>query len=238
MKRFTLIIIALGFSVFCRSQVLIEKTCQKKSKGECLIPLKEIYKYDDGKYLIKDFNKNGTPEFIMDSARSTDGLDGHVQYFTKKGILIMDGYYDKNVISGNWKIYTEDGKFVREISYNPDYIQLDTNLINVPENIESSYEAMPSFEGGDVNKFRQYVQSHLFYPPDCAEKGVSGKIFVKFSVDKYGNVTDVEIVRGVEKNLDKETIRVVSSSPKWTPGYKKGKPVNVQFTFPVVFILQ
>ena len=223
MKRFTLIFIALGFSVLCRSQELVERTCQKKSKGECLVPKKEIYKYDNGEYLIKDFNKNGTPDFIMDSASSTDGLDGHVQYFTKQGTLIMDGYYDQNVISGNWKIYTGEGKFVREISYNPINIEQDTNLIDVPEKIDSNDEAMPSFEGGDVNKFRQYVQSHLFYPPDCAVKGVSGKIFVKFSVDKYGNVTDVEIVGGVEKNLDKETIRVVSDSPKMDTCISKGK---------------
>jgi TonB family protein len=238
MKKRTLIFILLGFTAISYSQQLIEQDCRKKSKGECLIPKKEVYKYDNGKYQVKEFNKNGTPSFIMDSAAKASGLDGHVQYFTKKGSLLMDGYYDNNVIAGVWKIYNKEGDFVRQISYNFDDSKHDTVNTETLQNLDDAYEAMPSFQGGDINNFRFFVQTNIFYPPHCVENGISGRIFVKFCVDKYGNVVDVELDRGVDKTLDKEALRVISSSPKWTPGYQEGKPVKVQFTFPVVFVLQ
>jgi TonB family protein len=243
MKKTTLIFILLGFTAITYSQQLIEQDCRKKSKGECLIAKKEIYKYDNGKYLVKEFNKNGTPSFIMDSAAKATGLDGHVQYFTKNGDLSMDGYYMNNVIAGVWKIYAENGSLVREISYDFEDKYCDTTKIeaintDASEQTFEIVEELPLFEGGDMNKFRSYIQSNLFYPPHCSEHGISGRIFVKFVVDKCGNVVDAEIERGVDKSLDKEALRVVASSPQWTPGYQKGKTVKVRISFPVVFVLQ
>lgn len=99
-------------------------------------------------------------------------------------------------------------------------------------------EDMPKFEGGDVNTFRNWVQSHLKYPEVAAENGISGKVFVQFAVNSKGEVVDAKVVRGVDPALDQEALRVVNSSPKWTPGKQRGKPVKVQFTFPIVFVLQ
>lgn len=99
-------------------------------------------------------------------------------------------------------------------------------------------EDMPKFQGGDQNTFRAWVQSHLKYPEIASENGISGKVFVNFVVDKTGKVVDAKVVRGVDPSLDQEALRVVNSSPKWTPGKQRGKPVKVQFTFPIVFVLQ
>ena len=51
-------------------------------------------------------------------------------------------------------------------------------------------------------------------------------------------VQDVKVLRGVHPDLDAEALRVVSSSPDWTPGYVKGEPVKVSYTFPVIFQLR
>ncbi len=99
-------------------------------------------------------------------------------------------------------------------------------------------EDMPQFEGGDLNNFRIWVQQHLKYPPVAAENGISGKVFVQFAVNSKGEVVDAKVVRGVDPALDQEALRVVNSSPHWTPGKQRGKPVKVQFTFPIVFVLQ
>jgi protein TonB len=53
-----------------------------------------------------------------------------------------------------------------------------------------------------------------------------------------GSVSDVTVVRGVDPSLDKEAVRVVSSSPKWTPGRQRNKAVRVVYTFPVIFQLR
>jgi len=99
-------------------------------------------------------------------------------------------------------------------------------------------EEMPTFQGGGSEKFREWISQNLQYPPIAAENGISGRVFVQFAVNAKGEITDVVVVRGVDPALDKEAIRVVKSSPKWEPGKQRGRPVKVQFTFPIVFVLQ
>jgi protein TonB len=99
-------------------------------------------------------------------------------------------------------------------------------------------EDMPKFQGGDQNAFRKWIQDNLRYPEIAAENGISGKVFVQFAVNSKGQVVDAKVIRGVDPALDKEALRVVTSSPRWEPGKQRGKPVKVQFTFPIVFVLQ
>jgi protein TonB len=99
-------------------------------------------------------------------------------------------------------------------------------------------EDMPKFKGGDMNEFRSWVFKNLRYPEIAQENGISGRVFVQFAVNSKGEVVDAVVVRGVDPALDKEALRVIKSSPKWQPGKQRGRPVKVQFTFPVVFVLQ
>jgi protein TonB len=99
-------------------------------------------------------------------------------------------------------------------------------------------EDMPSFQGKGQEGFREWIAQNLRYPEIAAENGLSGKVYVQFAVNSKGQVVDAVVVRGVDPALDKEAIRVVMSSPKWTPGRQRGKPVKVQFTFPINFVLQ
>lgn len=99
-------------------------------------------------------------------------------------------------------------------------------------------EKMPGFGGGDSNAFRDYIAKNLRYPEVAAENGIQGRVFVQFVVEADGRVTNVTVVRGVDPALDREAVRVVQSSPRWTPGEQRGKPVRVSFTFPIIFVLQ
>ncbi|MBU8893391.1 MAG: TonB family protein [Bacteroidales bacterium] len=99
-------------------------------------------------------------------------------------------------------------------------------------------EDMPTFQGQSSDAFRIYIQRNLKYPMIAQENGVSGRVFVQFDVDPSGSIINVVVVRGVDPSLDKEALRVVKSSPKWTPGKQRGRAVRVRFTFPIVFQLQ
>jgi len=99
-------------------------------------------------------------------------------------------------------------------------------------------EDMPSFKGEGLNGFRNWVMKNLQYPEIAAENGISGTVYVQFVVEPTGLVNKVTIMRSVDPSLDKEAIRVVKTSPKWTPGKQRGKPVRVAFTFPIKFVLQ
>jgi len=97
-------------------------------------------------------------------------------------------------------------------------------------------ENMPEFPGGDLGLMK-YIQKHVKYPAIAKEYNITGKVYVSFIVDKSGSVTNVKIVRGVDKNLDAEAMRVVKSLPKYKPGKQRGKSVRVMFTIPINFTL-
>ena len=93
----------------------------------------------------------------------------------------------------------------------------------------------PKFRGKDRNTFNYWVNSRIRYPESALKNNIQGQVLLSFTIDSVGNVTNVYVVRGVSKELDKEAVRVISSSPKWTPGYKDGKPISVFYHFPVNF---
>lgn len=107
------------------------------------------------------------------------------------------------------------------------------------EEIFYKVDEMPTFNGGDpAQEFRKYIAKNLRYPQSAAENGISGRVIVQFSVSEAGQVVDARVVRSVDPDLDKEALRLVNSSSRWSPGKNEGKPVKVMFTFPVNFVLQ
>ena len=98
-------------------------------------------------------------------------------------------------------------------------------------------EEMPEFPGG-VTALRNFLAQAVKYPAEAVSKGIQGKVYVTFIVDKDGSTKNAKIARGVESSLDAEALRVVSSLPKWIPGKQKGEAVAVQYTVPINFKLQ
>ena len=99
-------------------------------------------------------------------------------------------------------------------------------------------EEKPSFNGGDANEFSKWVNSRLVYPEIAKENGVQGRVTLQFTVNADGSVSNVKVLRGVDSSLDKEAVRVVSSSPKWKPGKQRDRAVKVTYTFPVIIQLR
>ncbi len=99
-------------------------------------------------------------------------------------------------------------------------------------------EEKPSFNGGDANEFSAWVNKRLVYPEIAKENGVQGRVTLQFTVNADGSVSNVKVLRGVDPALDKEAVRVVSSSPKWKPGKQRDRAVKVTYTFPVIFQLR
>lgn len=110
----------------------------------------------------------------------------------------------------------------------------------VPDGDDKVYqvcENAPAFPGGTYAMYK-YLADNIKYPADAKAAGKEGRVFVQFVVRKDGSVSDVSVVRSVgNASLDNEAVRVVSSMPKWSPGTQGGKPVNVQYTLPVIFKL-
>ena len=132
---------------------------------------------------------------------------------------------------------TEDRNVTRTLKEEVVVEKKEEKPVEKKEEIFKSVEQMPQFPGGE-QALMKYLSSHINYPPMAAENNVQGKVIVQFVVDKTGKVGEVKVVRSVDKDLDKEAVRVCKSLPKFTPGRQNGQPVSVWYTLPVQFKLQ
>ena len=111
------------------------------------------------------------------------------------------------------------------------FAQTDIDKIyfgNVDENPLS--ESKSADEG-----FCDYVAKNIIYPVKTKEYGISGRVIVEFVVEKDGSVNNARIIRGVDPALDAEAVRVINSSPNWTPGKIGGETVRMSYTLPIFF---
>lgn len=100
-------------------------------------------------------------------------------------------------------------------------------------------ENMPKFQGsGDLNDFRKWVSGRLRYPEIAQSMGITGTVQLRFMINPDGSLSDIEVLSTkTDRSLNNEAVRVVKSSPKWTPGYQGLTPVRVRFTMELKFAL-
>lgn len=131
---------------------------------------------------------------------------------------------------------TEDRNVTRTLKEEV-VVEKKTPVEEKKEEIFRSVEQMPTFPGGE-GALMKYLSSHINYPAMAQENGVQGRVVVQFVVTKTGKVGEVKVVRSVDKDLDREAVRVCKSLPNFVPGRQNGQPVNVWYTLPVTFKLQ
>lgn len=105
------------------------------------------------------------------------------------------------------------------------------------EEIFVAVEQMAEFPGGQA-ALMKWLSNNIRYPEAAAQNDIQGRVVVKFVVEKDGSIGKAEIVRGVDKDLDREALRVVKKMPKWQPGKNNGVAVRSYFNLPVTFKLQ
>jgi len=100
-------------------------------------------------------------------------------------------------------------------------------------------EENAEFPGG-LSAMMKYIQQNVQYPAMAREAGISGKCFLKFVVNETGDISNVEVLKGVPgcHDCDKEAIRVVKSMPKWKPAKMTGRAVKCYFNLPFSFKIQ
>lgn len=97
-------------------------------------------------------------------------------------------------------------------------------------------EQAPQFLEENGNAI-MWIQKNLKYPEKAMKERITGHVFLNFIIDEEGNVTNPQIKRGVNPELDAEALRVIKKMPKWKPGIQRGKAVSVSYTIPVTFKL-
>lgn len=99
-------------------------------------------------------------------------------------------------------------------------------------------ETMPRFKGGNLNDFRQWVNSEVTYPPEAFRNGITGRVVVMFIIEKDGTLSHIKPIESPDELLTDIVVKALSLSPKWRPGEQDGRPVRVKYTLPVDFSLR
>ena len=109
--------------------------------------------------------------------------------------------------------------------------------VTVNGEIFTVVEVQPEFPGG-MSELGKYLGNNIKYPASAQKANIEGRVFVNFIVTKTGEITDVNLLKGIGFGADEESIRVVSQMPRWKPGSQSGKAVNVRYNLPINFSLE
>ncbi|VAW21139.1 hypothetical protein MNBD_BACTEROID04-1097 [hydrothermal vent metagenome] len=128
------------------------------------------------------------------------------------------------------------------------FLILQTNAQNALASIENNVEyrtselslvitkinSQPQFPGGN-KELAKYLGKNIRYPENSENSSSRGKVIVCFKIEKDGRISNIEIVKGVNKILNKEAKRVIANMPNWEPAIKNGIPISTLLKLPIVF---
>lgn len=96
---------------------------------------------------------------------------------------------------------------------------------------------MPVFVGGE-EAIKSYIFNNVVYPKAAKEKGITGKVYIKFVVDENGKVVDASVLKSANSMLNAEALRLISGMPAWIPGKdENNNAVKVNLVIPINFAL-
>ncbi|MGL1887522.1 MAG: energy transducer TonB [Reichenbachiella sp.] len=135
------------------------------------------------------------------------------------------------------EIVKEDVLLKEEPAFDFDSMVFDEPLpVEEPDVYIGIVEVMPEPHGG-IGSFYKFLNKEMRYPRIARSHDVTGKVFVQFVVGKEGQITDVEVIKGIGFGCDEEAKRVVMKAPSWKPGKQRGRPVKVRMIVPISFKL-
>ena len=193
--------------------------------------------------LIKEYSKNGHANICLEGGKIY--LDGKLTSAEK-----LEKYFAKNEKLINIKVADDkSGEALAKVkglarqnqilTINYEQVRFlpaeESEMQKPQDQAEEKVEKMPTFQGGDLQKFALWVYQSMKYPQEAVDKKIQGRVIVEFVVAKDGTVSSTKVLNNAPEILSAEAERVIKSSPKWEAGEHKGKKVNVKFVIPVVF---
>lgn len=195
--------------------------------------------------LIKD-DLNHEVYHVLKS--NTSIMHGEYKKFERDGTLQILGYYKNGVEDSIWSFYDSNGDLIQKYdALKKDIVYFRPNeneqyqtykIIDGVDNPSVMLDRPPLFIGGNVLLISE-IGSRIQYPEEALRNGIKGRVYVSFVIDKSGNTKNFKILKSLGFGTDEEVIRVLQSLPhNWMPGIYKGKPVDVEYIYPVSFNMQ
>lgn len=163
--------------------------------------------------------------------------------FNMKGTLRCKGSYENDKRDGIWEYYDNNGELEQKIDFSKkEIICYRTPFTNHPFRVISGKDTSltvldrpPLFLGGS-SRLNEYILGHLTIPLHKKEEIITGTVYVTFTIDSLGRMTNHRILKGIGNGCDREALKVVRELPEeWMPGVLKGENVRVDYVLPIVF---
>jgi TonB family protein len=191
---------------------------------------------------IKD-KQNNEEYYVL----KTDNSIRHGDYrkYGSDDILLIKGHFSNGVNDSIWELYNSKGELFQKIDLSKNdllYVKIEESeknnlykLINGNDISLVALERPPVYLGGFDN-FLYELGHRIEYPEDALKKGITGKVFVSFIVDKNGKTSNFKVMKSAGPELDEEAIRAIKLVPEqWFPGILNGKAVDIEISYPVTF---
>ncbi|WP_448699168.1 energy transducer TonB [Mucilaginibacter sp. AW1-3] len=117
----------------------------------------------------------------------------------------------------------------------PFVLKAQTVTVTKHANTALNFKAIdvePQFPGG-TKAFNKYLSKNVIYPANATAQEMNGSVTLAMAIEKDGTITDIKIVNGLSEVMDRETVRLMTASPKWKPGVQRGQPIRVRYTFTI-----
>jgi TonB family protein len=114
--------------------------------------------------------------------------------------------------------------------------EIHLNWENQNGKILTQVDQMPQFPGGEQAMY-SFIKKIAPYPAKAMDEGIQGKVFIGFVVDKFGNILQPEVLRGIGGGCDEAALKAVEAMPQWVPGKQHDSLVNVRMRIPINFVL-
>jgi len=164
--------------------------------------------------------------------------NGVFKEFTNGGSVLEYGSVKNGLKNEVWKVYYQNGNIQFDEIYSDGALVSGENTAE--DSTHYSYDkfvTQPSPAGG-MAAFYSYIGKNIKYPNSARRKGIQGKVFVQFVVDKTGDLIDVRVLKGISPKCDHEAVETISNSANWIPGYLRSQPIKVRMILPITFSLK
>jgi len=186
--------------------------------------------------IAKGFYRSGAKQFEFLYDNQGDIVTRKRWY--ENGQLRQTVSFKNGQFDGQLLTYWENGNAKRIDVYNNGKLIIGKCFNIDGEEIDYfDYEIMPEFPGGEQGLL-QYISNVIKYPNYSQRNNIEGRVLMIFAVDIDGSISDIQIIEGVNSEINVEAIRVVKQLPKFIPGKEDGEIVKVYFMLPITFRLR
>lgn len=239
------VVTALFIIVACQDQVMNDlNTVVQNSSMALDVPPNVQKRFDELKkqnphshYVMVELQKEAQAK--LSEMEKEYGLPKSIEVFTmgeetyeETGSASVRGEVEGIKMRYNENV-KDNRRSIAIIEYNDQVDAVANKIVQTGEVFVVVEETTRPKEG--IENFYSFLISNMKYPKEAKEKGIEGRVFVEFIVEKDGSLTNLKVLKGIGHGCDDEAIRVLALSPSWEPARQGGLPVRQKMVMPIVF---